>query len=264
MGVLDHRDPLLRSAAVQVLEALPPASRWPLLQPRLSDTSKLVRLALATATRDIPDALVGNHLGVVRALQQEYQAMLEGSADMPSAQLGLADLALQKGDLLSAQQHFEIALAIDPTDIPSLMNYADFNRRLGDEARAGELLQKAVDIAPDSALVNVALGLSEVRRKNYPAAIEYLRAAVATDNAIPHHHYVLAVALQNQGDVKAAVEVLSAAIERWPYDYTLLSTAINFQSSQGGSPSLVQWVANLSEVAPNAPEVRAYLKTHRQ
>lgn len=264
MGVLDHPDPLLRSAAIQVLQALPPERRWPALQGRLTDSSKVVRLALASALREIPETQFGEKLGVVKALFREYQAMLENSADMPAAQLGLADLALQKGDLLSAQQHYDTALAIDPTDVASLMNYADFNRRLGDETRAGELLQQALLIAPDSAMVHFALGLSEVRRKRYPAAIGYLRAAAATDNAIPHHHYVLAVALQNQGDVDAALEVLSRAIQRWPYDYALLSTAITYQLSQGESSVLAQWVANLSEIAPNAPQVKAYLQAYKQ
>jgi tetratricopeptide (TPR) repeat protein len=185
--------------------------------------------------------------------------MLEAGLDMPAAQLGLAELALQKGDLLKAQQHFENALAIDPTDVASLINYADFNRQLGAEDQAQQLLLRALVIAPDSALVQYSLGMSEVRRKNYPAAIAYLRAAVATGNAIPRHHYVLAVALQNQDQVAAAVDVLEKALVAWPYDYQLLTTAINFQQSLGEHTNIAKWVANLSEIAPNAPEVRSYL-----
>lgn len=264
MGVLDHPDPLLRVAAIQVLQALPPASRWPALRNRLDDASKVVRMALAPALRGIPSEQFGQQQARVAGLQEEYQAMLQASADMPAAQLGLADIALQRGDLLGAQRHFEIALGIDPTDVASLLNYADFNRQLGSEDMAADLLQRALAVAPDSALVQYSMGLSEVRRKNYAAALGYLRAAVATDNAIPQHHYVLAVALQNQGDINAALQVLSEALERWPYDYTLLSTAINFQQGVGDSPALAGWVANLSEIAPNAPEVRAYLQRYRQ
>ncbi|MEY3018549.1 MAG: hypothetical protein RL336_1684 [Pseudomonadota bacterium] len=264
LAVLDHRDPVLRAAAVSVLQALPASARWQALQGRLGDDSKVVRMALALALQGLPEAQFGDRRERVQALQKEYAAMLENSRDMPAAQLGLANIALQKGDLLGAQQHFETALAIDPTDMASLLNYADFNRQLGAEEMASSLLHKALAIAPDSAVVQYALGMSEVRSKRYASAINYLRAAVATDNAIPHHHYVLAVALQNQGNVRAAVDVLEAALARWPYDYALLSTAINFQLTLGDHPSLVHWVARLSEIAPNAPEVHAFISRQRQ
>ena len=264
MAVLEHRDPMLRAAAINVLQALPAAARWQALQGRLEDDSKVVRMALAIALQGLPEAQFGDQHKRVKALQQEYAAMLENSRDMPAAQLGLANIAMQNGDLLGAQQHFESALAIDPSDVASLLNYADFNRQLGAEDMAASLLHKALAIAPDSAVVQYALGMSEVRSKRYASAIKYLRAAVATDTAIPHHHYVLAVALQNQGDVRAAVQVLAAAIEHWPYDYALLSTAINFQLALGDHPSLVHWVARLSEIAPNAPEVRAFISRQRQ
>jgi len=259
LQVLDHPDPLMRVAAIEVLQVLPPATKWPALRQLINDPSEVVRVALSSALRNISVVQLGEDQSAVESLHQSYQRMLEAGLDMPAAQLGLAELALQKGDLLKAQQHFENALAIDPTDVASLINYADFNRQLGAEDQAQQLLLRALVIAPDSALVQYSLGMSEVRRKNYSAAIAYLRAAVATGNAIPRHHYVLAVALQNQDQVAAAVDVLEKALVTWPYDYQLLTTAINFQQSLGEHSNIAKWVANLSEIAPNAPEVRSYL-----
>jgi len=261
---LTAADPMLRATAIEQLQVLPPEQRWPLLQPLLGDDSQRVKLALARVSADLLPMLEGSDQRTVARLQEVYRASLMQNLDMPGAQLGLAELAMRAGDLATAQQRFEKALAVDPAFVSGMLNYADFKRQLGDENAAKALLESALHIAPDSADVNFSLGLSYVRQKQYAAALPYLQTAASLETAIPHYAYVYAVALDNEGQLTAAIDTLQAANERWAYDYNLLSSVIQFMEKAGRGIESGVYVAKLSEIAPNAPEVRAYLQNYRQ
>ncbi len=261
---LSASDPLLRATAVEHLQPVPPEQRWSMLKSLLSETSLRVKLALARVTVDILPMLEGDERAKVQALQDMYRQSLMQGNDMPGAQLGLAELALRGGDVELAQARFEKALGIDPTFVSGLLNYADFKRQLGDEDAAMALLQRALVIAPDSADVNFSIGLSFVRQKLYKQALPYLKTAATLETASAHYAYVYAVALDNDGQLAAAIDALTVANQRWAYDYTLLSTIIQYFEKSGRGIEAALYVAKLSEIAPNAPEVRAYLQNYRQ
>ena len=50
----------------------------------------------------------------------------------------------------------------------------------------------------------------------------YLKAATLQNDASAYYSYVYAVALENRGDRKAAIEVLREANQRWPNQYEIL------------------------------------------
>ena len=194
-NALEDDDPLVRRAAVTALEALEPASRWPLAAPRLADSVLAVRLEAARVlaeglpaqrTRDQEDALA--------PALAEYRQSLEVNADRPQAQLNLGWLCFQQGDLAGAEAAFRQALRLDPGFGPAYVNLAELRRLAGDDAAGEVVLRQGLARDPGDAALHHALGLLLVRRQRLPEALPALARAVELAPGEARYAYVYDVA----------------------------------------------------------------------
>lgn len=261
---LKSTNPLLRRSAVAALRNEAPALRWQILKPYLNDSVRSVRFELASVLLDALPQLSEKEREPINALLEEYRQSLTFSADFPSSQLGLAQLALMDGNIELAAKFYEQALAIASKDISVLMRYAEFERARGHIDKEYALLMRAIKAVPDSASVHHALGLYYVRQKNYALALEYL-ALAAGDlfDTQAHYVYVYAVALDSQGQTQKAIVVLQKAAKRWPNNVNLLMLEVMYLEKMGLFKALQKPLESLSLLVPNLPQVEYWQKKYR-
>jgi len=253
---LAHEDPLVRRAAVTALQGMPPQVVVGLLSSTLEDPSRVVRGEMALLLASNIDQVPMEYQIKASKLIDEYRSMLEYGLDSPANLSSLASLNLYLGDTSSIETLYLQALRIEPAYVPAMVNLADWYRSQGKETEAGEMLARAIAIAPDSAMAQHALGLHLVRLRQYGKALSYLQLATELDESQPRYHYVYAVALENQGQLEKSIQALAKAVERWPNQYELLFTLVNFMDKQGRLAETGEYISQLSRIAPASPQVK--------
>jgi predicted CXXCH cytochrome family protein len=233
-AALGDADPLVRHAALEAIDPLPPAERWRLARPLLADPVRVVRIGAASllagaAPKDLPAA---ERADLERATD-EFRAAQRLNADQPEAHVNLGNLERRYGDAEAAAREYRAALALDPDWVPAYANLADLLRQERRDDEGEQVLRKGLARVPDAAVLHHALGLLQVRRKNLPAALESLgRAAkLAPDDA--RFAYVWAVALEEAGRRQEARAAVDAALRRAPGDPALRQ----LRSELGDAPS---------------------------
>jgi len=253
---LVHEDPLVRQAAVSALQGMPPQIIVGLLSSMLEDPSRVVRSEMALLLASIIDQLPMEHQIKASQLIDEYRSALEYGLDSPANLSSLASLNLYLGDTRSVEALYLQALQIEPAYVPAMVNLADWYRSQSREAEAGEMLTRAVLVAPDSAMAQHALGLQLVRSRKYDKALSHLQLAAELEESQPRYHYVYAVALESQGQMEKSIQSLAKAVEQWPNQYDLLFTLINFMEKQGRLAETGEYISQLSRIAPASPQVK--------
>jgi len=253
---LAHEDPLVRQAAVAALQGMPPQVIVGLLSSMLEDPSRVVRSEMALLLASIIDQVPMEHQIKASKLIDEYRSTLEYGLDSPANLSSLASLNLYLGDTRSVESLYLQALEIEPAYVPAMVNLADWYRSQARETEAGEMLTRAVLVAPDSAMAQHALGLQLVRSGNYDKALSYLQLAAELEESQPRYHYVYAVALESQGQMEKSIQSLAEAVEQWPNQYDLLFTLINFMEKQGRLAETGEYISQLSRIAPASPQVK--------
>jgi len=144
--LLQDPDPLVRSAAVQVLAPLPSARSQ--LEPLRDDASRLVRL----------DASLGlpRTLGTDPSALAEVNAYLANLADQPAGALRLSEYEASRGHLDLALLHARHAAEWDPGFV-SLSHLASLLEHRGRLVEAEASLRKASNLEPDNPEAQVAL-----------------------------------------------------------------------------------------------------------
>ncbi|MGB5705442.1 MAG: multiheme c-type cytochrome [Arenicellales bacterium] len=259
---LEHESPVVRRAAVEAIQNAPVELRWEILSPYFSDPERSVRFEIvANLVRNYPD-LFPEQQKQLEPLIDEYGKMLLVSTDSPATQMAIANLALGQRKLAAAEKALLHALRIEPGYIPAMINLADYYRSLGRENEVEPLLKRALEIAPDSGAVNHTYGLHLIRKQDYAEALTYLENAISAEDASPRFAYVYAIALENTGDTASAVEVLKNADSRWPNQYEILLTLVNFLDKAGQTSALYPYLSALSKIAPSSPDVQHFVQKY--
>jgi tetratricopeptide (TPR) repeat protein len=259
---LTNTDPLIRRAAISALVAAPLQIRWSLLQPLIADPVKAVRLELAPTLADALSQLSTPDAKHLQRLLEEYRDYLKYIADTPGGQLSLGNLENRIGFPMLAERAYREALEIEPQFVPALINLADLYRSNGSDAKSKDILLHALDVAPDSALTNHAWGLFLVREGKHSEAMGYLKKTIEQEDATPRHLYVYAVALDSQGDTRAAIELIDVNRERWPNNIDLSFLQVSYMDKTGNNEGIHHYLSLLAMVAANNPQVRTWIKKY--
>jgi len=223
-------DPLLRLGALLAASRVDPRSRMVLVKPLLGDPLRAVRIEAARVLGDIAPSALGADDGrrLARALA-EYRAVQLANADRPSSHVNLALMALRRGDLAGARTSYEAALRVGPWFVPAYVNLADLDRHEGREKDAEARLRSGLAIAPESAELHHALGLTLVRAQRLDEALAALARAAELAPAEPRYAYVYAVGLHSAGRKPEALTVLAEARKLHPADPDLRDAETAFQ-----------------------------------
>lgn len=253
---LKNKDPLIRRAAVSALSVTAPQERWQLLAPLIQDSNRQVRFTVASALAELLPQIPPSQATDLTKLVEEYREILSHTLDSPTTQLNLAGLEQSLGNPDLAVKAYQRALQIAPSFLPALVNFSEFYRGRGKVEQAEQLMAQALQVAPDSAAIQHAMGLQLIRNKNYEGALTYLERATTLHDAQPRHWYVYAIAQESTGNSKAAIQTLIKANKRWPNQYDLLLTLVLYLDKTGQTMTIKNHIANLRKIAPDSPQVQ--------
>ncbi len=258
---LGDENPLVRMGALVGLEAAGPVTVMRLALPLVRDPNRSVRLEAARLMATIPAQQVPpqQRAGVEEAIA-EYRAAQNVHTERAQSHLNLGWLAMQQGDLASAEREYTTALELEPYFIPSFVNLADLYRLTGRDLEGEALLLRALEVAPDIGDVRYALGLLLVRLDRLDEAVEQLRRATELAPDQPHYIYVHAVAVQTAGDAAGAVALLDEGLVRYPADRELLFGAATFSRDLGDRDRAIGYARRLVDLDPNEPQAVGLLR----
>lgn len=129
-----------------------------------------------------------------------------------------ANLLSQKQQLDKSKKEYEIILVDKPNDVFSLNNLAILLLQEENYTNALELAQKALNVEPQSAVINDTVGWILVKQKKAEQALPYLRTSFARDANNTTTRYHLAIALAESNRVEASIAELKA-IGSIPIDF---------------------------------------------
>lgn len=155
------------------------------LAPLLADPLRAVRITAARALADLPATALAPELqDRQRAALAEFIAAQQAMADMPSAQLNLAGLALAQGDAPAAEQRLRRALQREPALDAARLGLATLLAQTRREDEAERVLRDGLARAASPGELHLALGLLAGQRQRWEEAARELRAA---DALLPGH-----------------------------------------------------------------------------
>jgi tetratricopeptide (TPR) repeat protein len=106
------------------------------------------------------------------------------------------------------------------------------------DQQAEPLLRKAIEMEPDSAPPQHALGLLLIRQGKLQESLPYLRTAAESGSSDFRFVYVYGVALWESGQHQPAVETLESALERFPANRELVSALGSYYQQLGDDEKL--------------------------
>jgi Flp pilus assembly protein TadD len=250
-SALADGDPLVRMAAVSVLEAVEPQTRLRLAAPLLQDTIRTVRIEAARVLAPLDKARLSaeQRAALDRALA-EYRQAQEVNADRPEAHLNLGVLQAQLGKPLEAERAYRTALRIDPSFAPTYVNLADLYRAQQRDEEGEKILRQGLAVSPNDAALHHALGLLLVRRGRQLEALGALERAAELRPDNPHYDYVLGVALHSVHQSTRALEVLTQAHARHPGEPEILVGLATISRERGQIASAVGYARKLVALIP--------------
>jgi Flp pilus assembly protein TadD len=134
-------------------------------------------------------------------------------------------------DWVHAEQALQVAVEMDSATAVSQLNLADIYRAQGKEDNARTLLQQTIQLHPESALAQHALGLSLIRARQTEKALSHLRKATQLEPENAHFAYVYILALESSHPVQA-LTAWRLAVKQHPGDPELMSVCRGLNCSQ--------------------------------
>jgi Flp pilus assembly protein TadD len=225
---LQDSEPLLRGAALQAIEQLPPEERWPLAHDRLRDPVRSLRILAAAALAGLAPANISEaeRAGYVSA-SDEYLKSLASNADDPAAEVNRGNFHTARNEFEKAERAYREALQLDPDFVMAYINLADLFRLTQRDSEGLAVLEQGLIRLPEAADLHHSLGLLQVRLKNTMEALKSLERAVKLAPNQPRFNYVYAMALTSVGRNDDARVVVRSALKMSPNDPAL--NALNAQ-----------------------------------
>jgi tetratricopeptide (TPR) repeat protein len=260
-GLIDE-DALVRGAAVRALEPLAPQQRVPLAVPLLTDPVRSVRIDTARLLAGTPPNLLqAPQKDVLDQALSELIASELATAERPENHVNLSLLYLQMGRVADAEAELHTALRLDPNNIPAMTNLADLCRVQQRDDEGQRWLEKAIALAPAAAEPIHALGLLEVRQKNYQLALTLLAKAASLQPGNTRYSYVYAIALQSSGQPDQAIKILQQTHKTRPADREVLFALISLERDKGDAPAAKIYAQQLVQLVPGDPQAKALLNS---
>ena len=248
---LDDENPMVRAAAVGVLQQLPAQMRVVFAFPMLNDPVRLVRMEAARVLADIPPGQMDDEQKkLLDSALGEYIDAQMANAERAEAQHNLGILYSAMGQGEEAEFAYQTAIDINPAYIPAYVNLADFYSSQDNDSEAEQVLRRADEQAPGSAAVHHALGLSLVRQKKTGQALKALKQASLLEPGNARYLYVYAVALNSDGQAELALLLLQGAHNQHPDNVEILRALVAFHRDRGNQEAAKSWAAKLQALSP--------------
>ncbi len=233
-SALSDVSPLVRSSAAGALGHRLAEEDLPALLAATGDDYRLVRVRAARALAGLDETRVPAELrGDWLRANTELDASLQPRADVPGTHMARGNLAMDRREFASAVAAFGVAAKLDPAAVEPRVNGALAHALAGDEVAAEALLREALALAPGDATVNLNLGLLLGGQGRNAEAAEVLHRAVDADPESAVAWFNLCVAV-GAGEPAAAVPHCRRAVALEPGE-SRYAEAVEFYSEAGSA-----------------------------
>jgi predicted CXXCH cytochrome family protein len=259
-GVTDP-DPMVRIAALDMLEGIAGNRVWPFVSPLLSDPSRGVRVRAVSLLAGVPTANqpAADREAFERAAA-EFIAAQRFNADRPEARSTLGNFYTRRGFFPDAETEYKAGLRLSPRYAPAAINLADLYRQLGRDGEAESVLRTAIATSLQDAGLHHTLGLTLTRQKRPDDALAEFRVAAELEPDRLRYAYVYAVALHSAGRVDESIKVLKESLARHPDDRDTLLALVTFNRDAGDIGTALEYALELARVAPNDRELNGLIE----
>jgi predicted CXXCH cytochrome family protein len=254
---LTDPDPMVRVAALDMLDGLPGERIWPLVAPLFSDPSRGVRIRAVTVLAAVPTAAQpsADREAFERATA-EFVTAQRLNADRPEGRSTLGNFFARRGLTAEAENEYKAGLRLSSQYAPAAINLADLYRQLGRDGDGERVLRAAIaSSSRQDAGLHHALGLTLTRQKHADDALKEFRTAIELEPDRARYAYVYAVALHSSGQINESIEVLKNSLTRHPGDHDTLSTLVTFNRDSGNISAALEYAEQLSRLSPNDREL---------
>jgi predicted CXXCH cytochrome family protein len=249
-------DPMVRVAALDMLDGLPGDRIWPLVSSLLSDPSRGVRIRAVSVLAAVP---LANQTASDRAAFEraaaEFVAAQRLNADRPEARSTLGNFYARRGLTADAESEYKAALRLSAQYTPAAINLADLYRQLGRDGEGESVLRTAIASSRPDGGLHHALGLTLIRQKRPDDALNEFRTASELEPDRSRYAYVYAVALHSSGQIGESIKVLKENLARHPDDRDTLSALVTFSRDSGNVAAALDYAERLSRLFPNDREL---------
>jgi len=182
MNALKSSSPLVRAAAAEGLAGNFSPEILKELLTATEDEYRLVRIRAAMALSGYPRTMLGEEdFQRLEKASQEFMESIESRPDDWESHYNLGNYLLNLEHLPAALVAYDKASRLNPRRIPPLLNASIAAARLGDMVKAEDLLQRALEIEPGSAVVNFHMALLRADQGDFPQAENHLRETLKAD-----------------------------------------------------------------------------------
>jgi TolB-like protein/Flp pilus assembly protein TadD len=116
-------------------------------------------------------------------------------------------------DWRDAGKEFELALAIDPNNATLRHRYSRYLSSIGRTDEALVHMQRALELDPLSLIIKANVGIIHYFGRQFDETLRHLRQLAATDPEFPVAHWGIGLALEQTGDIEAALESFQRAAD---------------------------------------------------
>ena len=231
---IEDDDALIRHTAIRNLYHLEQSVRIKLIEPKLYDRVKAVRIEAASVLAAVPvESLKSENRQTFEKVLEEYRQAMLYNSDFAPQRYNLGNLAAARGDTDSAAEYYRQSIAIDDQFYQAQVNLAMQLNSRGEKLQAVELLKEVVGQHPDLYEVSYSLGLLLAEIEDYDGAVFYLGRAA---DGMPHYsrvRYNQALAFLKQQKWQQGEDALLQALDTAPdnteYFVTLINLYLNFR-----------------------------------
>ena len=146
--------------------------------------------------------LVGEALDEMKdpvGAQREFRAAIAANPQEPNVHFGLGYLLWTKGQYPEAADEFQAELDNEPQHLAAMLYLADSDLQMEKLDQAAPLLQKAVELAPDSAMAHRDLGMVYAAQNHNQEAVDEFQEAIRLAPSDVNAHYRLARLYRSMG-----------------------------------------------------------------
>ena len=249
--VLTDSSPLVRFAALGVLDVLPPENRYQFASALLQDPVLLVRTEAARISAPALRAELDNQQrAVLQSALQEFIDAQNENADRSEAHLNLGNMYSQTGNLIEAEKSYRQAIKLDVKFGPAYANLADLYRAQGMDQVADKVLKDGIDKLPEDATLYHALGLLQARSRQMDMALSSLKKAAELQPGAARYTYVYGVALNSAGNTTEALHVLEQGFANHPRDREIIFMIASINRDLGQNDKALVWAKKLLAINP--------------
>ncbi|NTU48480.1 MAG: tetratricopeptide repeat protein, partial [Syntrophobacteraceae bacterium] len=239
-GALRDGSPLIRASAAQGLAGNFSPDVLKELLAATEDEYRVVRVRAAMALSGYPRTMLSEEdFQILDKATGEFVASLKIHPDDWESHYNMGNYLLNRGHLPAALVAYNTAARLDPRRVLPLLNASIAAARLADMLKAEELLQRALEIEPNSPAVNFHMALLRADQGDMPQAEKHLRATLKADPQMAEAACNLCVLL-SKDRFEEAVQWCRKAYELDPSDGKYAYTLAFFERKGGKTEEAIR------------------------